>query len=138
MGAAMSTPLSLSDDQLESLLIASEPLAPSDRASFIEAAIAELNGTAVTPASLRDAITKAQQIFLGRILGGKRRTNGGLQLHANMTARERIAAMLNSLQPAQRSRPGARHFDDCGFVVPKGVKARSGKGKRRQAPLAIG
>ena len=103
----MSSPLALSDDLLSAILLASEPLAPADRPSFVEAVARELNGNAVvTPGDLQSAIARTQPRFLDRIVGGKLRSNG-LGLHAGMSARERISRMLGMLEP-QRRAPGKR------------------------------
>lgn len=102
----MSSPLSLSDDQLSAILTAAEPLAPADRCAFVEAVAVELNGAAfVTPGTLQAAIARTQPRFLDRVIGGKPRSNGLGGLHAGMSARARIRAMLNMLGEPRRQAP---------------------------------
>jgi hypothetical protein len=64
MTATTSAPLSLSDEQLDALLRAAEPLQPGDRTSFLEAVAAKLQGQPLGDGVVFRAIRETQGRFL--------------------------------------------------------------------------
>jgi len=56
-------PLAFTDDQLSQIMQASRPLRPRDRAAFLQALAAELQGREIGPGSLGRAIAIVQKRF---------------------------------------------------------------------------
>jgi hypothetical protein len=58
-------PLALSDEQLGAIVAAAQPIAPVDRAAFLEAIAAALRGRVIGDGSVYLAIAEAQRRYRG-------------------------------------------------------------------------
>ena len=68
-----SSPLALDDDQLSTIMQHTQPLAPSDRDSFVKAVAAELSSVNVIgPGMIARACATLQGQFIGRAVGSGR------------------------------------------------------------------
>jgi hypothetical protein len=59
----MSTPIALTDSQLEAVMAAAQPLAPADRGRFLQAVAEALRGQEVGDGAVYLAIAEAQRKY---------------------------------------------------------------------------
>ena len=74
----MPKPIAFSDEQLDAIMRAAQPLAPADRERFVEAVIATLQGREIGDGTGYLAIREAQRKFFAPpVLGQRPRPGGG-------------------------------------------------------------
>lgn len=67
----MSTPVPLTDDQLDAIMTHAAPLQPDDRRPFVEAVTKALAGVEPGPGAIQRACAAPQRVFLDRATGGR-------------------------------------------------------------------
>jgi hypothetical protein len=59
----MPAPIALTDDQLDAIMSAAQPLAPADRSPFLEAVAAGLRGREIGDGLIHRMIAEAQRLY---------------------------------------------------------------------------